>query len=46
MIINSTAAGFALLSKSCKEVYLGQLRGIITVYDTETHKVLEVFKVS
>lgn len=45
VIINSTATGFALLSKSGKEVYLGQLRGAITVYDTDSQQVLEVFRV-
>eukprot|EP00878_Enallax_costatus_P008310 GHUV01008688.1.p1 GENE.GHUV01008688.1~~GHUV01008688.1.p1 ORF type:complete len:460 (+),score=137.30 GHUV01008688.1:145-1524(+) len=42
MYSSITAAGFAQLSKSGKEVYLGQLRGVITVYDTDTQKVLEV----
>lgn len=45
MIINSTATGFAQLSKSGKELYLGQLRGVITVFDTDSQKVLDVYRV-
>lgn len=45
VIINSTATGFALLSKSGEEVFLGQLRGAITAYDKQTQQVLDVFRV-
>lgn len=45
VIINSTATGFAQLSKSGKELYLGQLRGVITVFDTDSQKVLDVYRV-
>lgn len=38
-------AGVALLSKSGREVLLGQLRGTITLYDTASQQVLDVVKV-
>lgn len=39
--------GVALLSKTGREVYLGQHvnKGIITIYDTDTKQVLDVVKV-
>ncbi|KAF8067281.1 hypothetical protein HT031_002328 [Scenedesmus sp. PABB004] len=42
--LNATATGVAHLTRSGGEVLLGQLRGVITVYDAATAQVLEVVK--
>jgi hypothetical protein len=44
-LVSNQVAGVALLSKSGREVLLGQLRGTITVYDTASQQVLDVVKV-
>eukprot|EP00775_Hariotina_reticulata_P013963 gene13963-14077_t len=43
VLVNS-APGVAVLSSSGQEVLLGQLRGIITIYDTASQKILDVVK--
>jgi hypothetical protein len=44
-MVSNQVAGVALLSKSGREVLLGQLRGTITLYDTASQQVLDVVKV-
>ncbi|WIA12939.1 hypothetical protein OEZ85_006554 [Tetradesmus obliquus] len=43
-MVANHVAGVALLSKSGREVLLGQLRGTITLYDTASQQVLDVVK--
>ncbi|KAF6264667.1 WD40-repeat-containing domain protein [Scenedesmus sp. NREL 46B-D3] len=43
-MVSNHVAGMALLSKSGREVLLGQLRGTITLYDTASQQVLDVVK--
>lgn len=44
-MVANMAHGVALLSRSGREVLLGQLRGTITIYDTDTQQVMDVIKV-